>query len=447
MIYAGAMQRQVFTLDSLHAIRHGGGMKRIIGLSLLMLCGLPGCASISRGVAEAVLQHKEKDTRTCQVEGMPFEGIRQSLAAQQSGHSGHTTKLLMVHGVSEHLPGYSTRLREKLADALQLGVMQAEVKEIQLYDDVSQKPGAAVLRIHRYVTVEEERQLLFYELTWSPITEPDKKAIAFDSSEAYSFRRAGLNATLKEFMNGTVPDLLVYMGDRQPVIRSAVAQAVCWMFHGDWEHLPNDVDAPCVVGEEGVDMANTIAEDDFYFITHSLGSRITLDTIQSLATRFAKAPNQREIDRMQAALRQKSMTVFMLANQLPLLQLGRAVPEVVDASEQYCGKNAKKAEARHIGQLNIVALSDPNDILSYPVPEDYAERFIDSRTCPNVVNVNLNITPVRNLFDAVSFADPMTAHRGYHDDARVIGLMTDGLSREHRAAIVRKRCDWVELRP
>ena len=54
--------------------------------------------------------------------------------------------------------------------------------------------------------------MLFYELTWSPISQPAKEAIAFDSTAAFAHRRASVNNLFKHFINDVAPDPLVYTG-------------------------------------------------------------------------------------------------------------------------------------------------------------------------------------------------------------------------------------------
>jgi hypothetical protein len=39
----------------------------------------------------------------------------------------------------------------------------------------------------------------------------------------------------------------------------------------------------------------------------------------------------------------------------------------------------------------IIAFSDPNDLMSYPVPDQFADRYIESRLCRSVTNVTINV--------------------------------------------------------
>src|SRR6266508_4562620 len=83
-------------------------------LAIAML--LSGCASIGKGAAEAVLEKSEnEDTRLCQVWGKPFAGIEADLAKKQG-----KTRVLFVHGVGDHITGYTTEFLEKLGKELNL---------------------------------------------------------------------------------------------------------------------------------------------------------------------------------------------------------------------------------------------------------------------------------------------------------------------------------------
>ena len=60
------------------------------------------------------------------------------------------------------------------------------------------------------------------------------------------------------------------------------------------------------------------------------------------------------------------MPVYMLANQLPLLELGRKPAIVRGQIDQHCRPDGELHAQRILGKLPIYAFSDPNDILSYP---------------------------------------------------------------------------------
>ena len=410
---------------------------------------LSGCSSIARGVTEAVLDNsKTVDTRQCEISGPSFTGVRQGLDDEAS-NAASVTKVLMVHGISSHLPGYSSRFQKKLYAELGLDITDAEVKTITL-DSSRINWGArephqlGTLQITRHTDRESKRQLVFYELTWSPITEVQKQALLADTANNEGLPRASINMSLKEFMNSAVPDLLIYNGNGYERITEAVAQSVCWMLGNDWASLPQGGTHSCDKWA-GTTYAS-LKPDRHYFVTHSLGSRITIDTIHNFVMDSQRRSGDVTFRQMAPTIRDKEFSVFMMANQLPLLQLGREAPAVSNEEAAYCTAQGRLASRRIMQRMNIVAFSDPNDLLSYPVPADFAAHSIDSRICPGVTNVSLNIAEQKNLFDAASFANPMTAHSAYMEDDRVVSLIANGIARDHVAPLISQRCKWLETR-
>jgi hypothetical protein len=135
----------------------------------------------------------------------------------------------------------------------------------------------------------------------------------------------------------------------------------------------------------------------------------------------------------------------MLSNQLPLLQLGRDVPEVTNQYDDYCTASGNKQDKRVFRKSSIVAFSDPNDILSWAVPPGYEDQNMDSRLCPSLVNVIINIAEVKTVF-GLELASPGDAHRGYDNDERVINLLAHGMNNDDPDPMLKERCEWMEVR-
>ncbi|MDD3029462.1 MAG: hypothetical protein PHS57_04180 [Alphaproteobacteria bacterium] len=407
---------------------------------------LAGCSSIARGVTEAVLEQgtDKKDLRQCEIDGPAFDGLSASLD-KQTPQSPETTKVLMVHGISNHVPGYSNRFQKKLYEELGLSVMDSTVKTIQLDSkDFTKENGLTLgtLRVTRHVDPKKTHELIFYELTWSPITSQQKEGLESDSTNNDGLARASLNDSLKNFINTTVPDLLIYNGNGYRDITLSVFQSVCWMLSNTWDDLPGNGRHRCEDWPDSV--FSNLAANDHFFVTHSLGSRITIDTIQNFSTDKNPESESPLARKVRDIIRDKDFTVFMMANQLPLLQMGRDRPNATGARRDYCSPQGKFFDRRVMRKMTIVAISDPNDILSYPIPTDFTEKQIDSRICPSVTNVSLNIAEQKDLFDTASFANPLTAHSGYMDDDRVIKLIARGLRRDNLSPLIAKRCRWSE---
>ena len=174
--------------------------ERIV-ISLFLVLLIPGCSSFGKGVAEAVLERSEaEDLRQCHIEGPTSKGLEHLLASQdQDAAVTHELKVLMVHGIGRHTPGYSGRLVENLMPALGLTVKSGSRKEIVLWEQSVSSDPVGRLSIDMFTNPDRSRQLVFYELTWSEVFEQERQAIAFDNSKEYSFRRTELNGFLKTF--------------------------------------------------------------------------------------------------------------------------------------------------------------------------------------------------------------------------------------------------------
>ena len=421
------------------------GFKTIALLSLLGL--LPACAQFGKGVAEAVLEQEKEDTRACYAEGPATSGLAALLDEQererQTGPADRQLKVLMVHGIGRHIPGYSGRLTEHLMLALGLTIRDKTIKEIVLRDPNVTDGPLGVLNVSRYTNKAQTRSLLFYELTWSTITEQEKRIIEFDDATEHTFRRASINALLKKFLNSHVPDSLIFLGEPQLAILTSVRQSMCWMVDGDWDDLADTADGACDVLDSS--HIKHLREDDIVIVSHSLGSRVAIDTLQYFGGLVATSTDP-TMQAIKAVLANKDFRVYMLANQLPLLELGQPRAEVRGQIDAYCRPDGTDFDRRIFRGLSIVAFSDPNDILSYPIPPKFVGRYIDSRLCPTATNISINVAQPISLFGFGEFADPGEAHSGYDNDQRVIALIAHGIGQPDTAEIVRQRCAWLETR-
>ncbi len=291
--------------------------------------------------------------------------------------------------------------------------------------------------------------MLFYELSWSEITAPAKATLAYDTSGEYDYKRSDINQAIKVFMNDRFADTAAYFGESHGRIIQSVGTGLCWMTISDWDDLPPE-GAPACDGFEFSDPKDFL-EDEFVFVTHSLGSRILTDAFQDEANSVREwlqaRPSHVDYERVAEiidVLKRKELRVYMLANQLPLLELGVEPAPIVGMIPEYCTPEGADYGDRFFNKLSIVAFSDPNDALSYAIPEGYEDRYMDSRICPEVINVSINVVDPINLFGLGEFANPMLAHGSYVDDKRVIGLIVGGIGTEHVDAQVAAECTWTE---
>lgn len=410
-------------------------MKQIINTFLLLLTTtlLSGCASMGKGMAEAFLEKQQSiDTRLCEIWGKSFKGLAPFLDNKQG-----KMKVLMVHGVGDHSPGYSTQFVEKLSEELDLPVMSTQYKNISLTSRLDSSKNLGNLRVNRLLSKDKSRELIFYELTWSIITAKQKEVLAYDNSGEYSFRRAEVNNMMKKFSNDTGPDPIIYLGESRDDILVSFGQSLCWMAKSNWSDLPDDVKQSCSFNDDTT--ATNINVDQYAFISHSLGSRIIIDGMQRIASLLDK----RDVE-FSDALKNKEIPIYMMSNQLPMLQLGRKLPDVSNQKAAYCQPEGEKYSQRMLAKTPIIAFSDPNDLLSYAIPHGFVEKYLDSRLCIDVTNVNINVATIFDAFGLGKLANPIDAHVGYDTDSRVVALIAKGIGNKDTAKIVSDRCRWVE---
>ena len=424
-----------------------------ISIIFFALIGLlSGCASFGEGVVAGFLaSSKKEDTRACKIWSKGFEGIDVSLNKTKG-----KTKVLMVHGVGRHLPGYSTVLYENLAKELDLSVIDMPPKELTLFNQFNPSQKLGTLRLTRLLSKDRDKELLFYELTWSSITDDEKENLNFDVSGQVAFRRAKVNRDMKLFSNDAIADPLLYLGENREAILISVGQSLCWMTTHSWSDFPSDTHKPCTLKSINPEFLMNLEGDDYIFISHSLGSRITMDGLQRLSRLLNAAghsPTERELtlksfpefEKFRHAFQNRPIKIFMLSNQLPLLQLGRPAPDVLNQHKDYCLPEGNRYAERFANETHIIAFSDPNDLLSYNIPFDFKKKFLDSRMCARISNISINIAYVTDILGITDVANPLEAHVGYDHDERVIALMAHGLGKDAMAPIISKRCEWIEL--
>ncbi len=387
---------------------------------------------------QAVLEQKEEDTRLCQIKGKSFEGMFPLVKDPTK-----TAKVLMVHGVGSHIPGYSTQLLEGLSDEMSLNRISKITKNIALTDVLDPTKKLGNLRITRSTNEDGSHELLFYELTWSEITDEQKKILAYDNSGEYSFRRAAVNDILKKFTNDTAPDPMIYLGTSHEDILISFAQSFCWMVSKEWADLPASSTSRQVCNPaQLLSAVENMQKNHYAFISHSLGSRIVIDGLQRIARLLGDRQNKRRkmvAEEFVKTFQQLQFPIFMLSNQLPLLQLGRKLPEVTGQHDSYCKADGEHYNSRIVSETSIIAFSDPNDLLSYALPHGFIEQYIDSRLCAHSTNININVATVIDAF-GIGFANPLKAHLAYETDKRVIAMLVNGVGNENTSPIIHGRC-------
>ena len=112
-----------------------------------------------------------------------------------------------------------------------------------------------------------------------------------------------------------------------------------------------------------------------------------------------------------------------------------------------CASKSDRYDERFFEKLQIVAISDPNDLFSYAVDPAYINRYVDSRLCPSVSNVKIQVAPVRDVLGMREMANPLKAHTEYEIDSRVIKILVSGVGVSHGHEEVKSRCGFIESIP
>jgi len=414
-------------------------MKKLLIIALLL--PLAGCYSFGRGVASRVMEtldmeERRQDTRQCEIRGSFFNGILSHL------EEGGTVKVLYLHGIGTHRPGHSTIISENIAHSLGLGVFTRH-KDVAIMNPGNPGQRLANLRIIDMRDPEASKKLIFYELTWSEITSERKRVLDFDTSGEYAHRRAPFKNTMKAFLNDVGPDAMIYMTDRPNLILAATQQAICWMLASD--------EAPQIDGSQGqvcgistLSMLSGLRKYNIVFISHSLGSRIIMDALGEIVDTLGRAQTVADYPALVADLQQKEMSVFMLSNQLAFLQIGLPAPDVFGQIDSYCRIDGEHYAQRAFKKLNVVAFSDPNDLLSYSITQDFVDRYLDSRMCPVVTNIHINVANPVSAF-GIEIVNPIAAHGNYNSDERVIELITHGNRHLEQNQRLSGRCRMILL--
>jgi hypothetical protein len=261
-------------------------------------------------------------------------------------------------------------------------------------------------KIFHVTSGSQPHNLSVYFLIWSNMMDDSRNALSYDWSNAYV--HASLNLTLKRFFDQCLVDAVAYVGAKGPKVRGAMQMAL------------RDAMADPLSGNPS---------DGLSFVSESLGSKILYDSIVS-------APPQL------IASVAKVGGFFMIANQIPLED------QAEDSSVGHAGSAAAALALEGVapprprpnklarllaairesrrnqqvprnvnGTITLVAFSDPNDLLS----QDLKQEFIQD-DASHVLNVT-----VSNADTYLGYAElPNLAHCGYGANQQVINMVVTG---------------------
>lgn len=311
-------------------------------------------------------QHKELD----------FEGIQAALRAHE------VVNILTIHGMRSKKPDHFDSMVEGLLRQLNFNEHPVKDTTYFVYPDVANSvAGHTQIRSVAYKNVEN-KLLRFFIVYWSPLTYPAKNLLSdleapLNLKDKSSFIPLGVKNDL--IIDG-FGDVALTLREFTPALHKNLNLAFELMLEPYYKK-----DRPSV-------NLNGDYQDNVYFISGSLGSKLLFDyvttcldkdSINHVHPNYRKNIGKTEYDNAKTVI-QKLRTYFMLTNQLSLISMKDMHPnldEIADFHKHVFGN----WDALKGGPLNIIAFNDPNDLLSFRLPE----KLDDSNV--KVKNVNLNL--------------------------------------------------------
>lgn len=347
-----------------------------------------------------------------------FESARENAdfpgLVDQIAHSSSGLHIIWIHGMCPHSREcWATPSVNRLASLLGAN------GEIKRYGPIDS--GGL---IERYSFVASGKQITADMIVWSPLLHGLRRNLCFDSKRdadpdvtaacdvaaTYPYPRAKLNETMKShIMNACLTDALIYAGSFGAFIRASLRDGLA-----------------SVLGDEA-----PLEGDGLVFISESLGSKVLYDVLTQILNEEGVKANK--VAEKLRATRQ----FYMFANQLPILDLTaisapekdvrvRGAPRTsfenlvqrVLIERAKTPKPAAGPSGMVFDSLHVVAFTDPNDLLSYRMPQWY----FGGREDVLITNVLTSNSPI--LFGLVE--NPAPAHTGYRENPDAMTLLICG---------------------
>jgi hypothetical protein len=322
--------------------------------------------------------------------------------------AGNPVDVILVHGMCTKTDAWAHSAVDAIMGAIEPGYVSKPG---------TQPPPSAADAIHIVHRDEVVRgvPVRFSGLIWSPLTAGLKHQLDFDRTGTATDcavsgecrpKRARFNGMLKDgLLNDCLSDALIYQGDSRERIRQKMIDALDASF-------ARQGSGPLIL------------------VTESLGSKITFDALNAMLEGRAAAAQ------VQAARLATSrlVQVFMIANQLPILGLADQVAgdqqtaslvPAADPLERFLTLRQAfpRSAERRFSELTVVALTDPNDLLSY--------RLLPSRYASAVVHVADVLVSNPPTYLGL-LANPATAHTTYFSNPDVgVVLACGSFDRAH----------------
>lgn len=342
-----------------------------------------------------------------------------------------TTSVIVVHGMGDHPPGYSKAMQGGIMQRLDASATTAKSVTFDL--QLNGYPLGVVTRTV-FTSLTSGKRVVFVELEWSDATRPIKRTLLdlTEDDRENGFlqeHRLRFNSEGKSFVNTHLSDPLIYSGAFGEVLRGATGTAICIMLRGDKSADLKTCTFDDIHGSSG----------EFAIISSSMGSSLVFDTVSRL---WKGTEQERAASR---AFLQRAKRIYMFANQIPLLEL-REVGDVTGPdwlSAYPCPDTPPSSATAGVGSglrdflilrrgvgsteealnpslaLDVVAFSDPNDLLTYGL----SKRF--KANCKPARFANVTVTNAKTGWLFIG-ANPVQAHVDYDVNDQVLDLLVNG---------------------
>lgn len=316
-------------------------------------------------------------------------------------------RVLWVHGMCRHDDLWAQQRARTLAAAL--GATYTPTP--------APLAGEATWTDDMQFTVPSKGRVDVTFFLWSRLVDKYRQRLAYDADVGAT--RATLNKELKlALTDSCLVDAIIYSGRNGDGIRVAMRKAVCRTLGGT-----TGATGPC-------DLSGAPAPRRIAFVTESIGSKILFDALRdlwasALPDSGLEGPARKGETRSALARRSAQVSViFMVANQLPLLDQASPLAPVnmpyefsLKAVGDLVAESRSETVSPGLPNLTIVAFSDPNDLLSFRLPETLAKPAMTRL-------VNVTVSNAWTFFGLVE--RPLLAHCTYMQNPVVVGIITHG---------------------
>ena len=248
-------------------------------------------------------------------------------------------------------------------------------------------------------------------------------------SRSFAELRRSMNRALKdEFVNYGFSDAVMYMSPAGAEIRNAIRAAMCAAAldaaGAGFDKLGFETTHEKACGYT-TDL--TFDLDPFAFVTESLGSKIALDVIREAMTDGTETVHDEMI---------RNTSVFMLANQIPLLSLTDIATEPPFRPSDYAPEE----------RPTMIAFSEINDFLTYELVPFYEQLYKNTQMVAGADDGTLDTSDRTRMVDLLgfnaidmrvefasplipfikSFVDPKFAHSGHVQQPEIMQFILCG---------------------